>query len=294
MDAKLISRTSNKSKIKISKSKSILTLLLIMVQFSLCSIIDENFNSEAEIVWQIDDIDYTEGGDNWEGLCSNGTYQSPINIEMDKLSELQTTSMSFAFPNLTEGLLSYQHGKLEAGYTTGTIEYETNRKMSKYKTIEFNFHAPAEHSINDEEYDAEMHFKTHLLNDNNELLYLAVLLSENNDTKDNEFFEQLKLGDINKNTTTMRIENADFIKLLEYVNETHIFKYHGSRTKPPCEEDVEWLVLRNSVPINPKQLDYFRNLWQNNPEFAEGRGNNRNRQSMFLINPYIHIFYINL
>merc|ERR1711998_282744 len=35
--------------------------------------------------------------------------------------------------------------------------------------------------------------------------------------------------------------------------------YHGSQTKPPCAEVVNWIVFLESLPISHQQLSMFRN-----------------------------------
>jgi len=58
------------------------------------------------------------------------------------------------------------------------------------------------------------------------------------------------------------------------------FNYNGSLTTPPCTQIVNWFVVSQVIHIPPSQLVAFNNLWKNNPNFAGGRGNNRDLQEL--------------
>ena len=53
------------------------------------------------------------------------------------------------------------------------------------------------------------------------------------------------------------------------------FSYKGSRSIPPCTEDVNWYVIEKPLAMTTSQLATFSRLWKNNQLFAKGNGNNR-------------------
>ena len=59
------------------------------------------------------------------------------------------------------------------------------------------------------------------------------------------------------------------------------YTYQGSMTVPGCEATVNWYIDAGVRTASREQLDFFRNRWQNNINFAGGNGNNRLPQSLF-------------
>jgi len=54
-----------------------------------------------------------------------------------------------------------------------------------------------------------------------------------------------------------------------------IYFYEGSLTIPPCNEGFNWYLLKKVIPVTPGQLKLFTRLWADDPNFADGCGNNR-------------------
>ena len=53
------------------------------------------------------------------------------------------------------------------------------------------------------------------------------------------------------------------------------FSYKGSRSIPPCNEDINYYVIEKPLAMTTGQLAAFSRLWKNNQLFAKGNGNNR-------------------
>ena len=131
-----------------------------------------------------------------------------------------------------------------------------------------HFHAPSEHTLEGEHFDLEMHIVHTLgVNEsyNNNLAVLAVLFRIG---EPNVFIDSIV-----KETYTI-----DLGLLFETETIENYFTYWGSLTTPPCTEKVNWFIWQEVQEISEEQLDFFRNMWENNIEFANGKGNNRNIQ----------------
>ena len=74
-------------------------------------------------------------------------------------------------------------------------------------------------------------------------------------------------GDLDA-TVDMRI-------LTDMIEQKFVWNYLGSITKPPCNEHVNWCVLRKIEHISEEQVAFFTARLAEDPGFAEGRGNNR-------------------
>jgi carbonic anhydrase len=246
------------------------------------------------LVWEVNegDIDYSKGGDNWdEGSCLTGSMQSPIDIQIDELDDLKTAYYNRTFTNIQGGNIEHTHDTLDTAYSIGDVDYTIEGKTTHWDTEQFHFHAPSEHKINGKRYEAEMHFRCVLKDDISTYLQFAIMLDEDKDAEDNIFFEQLKINEFNVTDThsqTLNLTDVNITQLFDQLEGSNILKYEGSRTRPPCQEDTVWLVLRNALKINSRQLKYFTRLWADDLKFAGGRGNNRNlqdrnRRSVYLL-----------
>ena len=266
------------------KSKLIIIALIFVAEIlcfnDILDIEELDDMKNVKLIWDIDeDVDYTQQGDNWPGLWADGKSQSPIDIEIDRLADLQTAYLEYSYPDINNTNITHKHDKLDTNYTDGYVKYEIDNKMSTWDTIQFHFHAPSEHTVNSKQYGAEMHFRTHISSNESQILTFAIFLEEKNDAEDNQFFEQLKLSTITVDNTTVTLKGVNLTDFFKPLSKSNILKYEGSRTRPPWQEDTQWLVMRETIKINPKQLNYFNALWKGNPGFANGNGNNRRKQS---------------
>ena len=69
-------------------------------------------------------------------------------------------------------------------------------------------------------------------------------------------------------------------ELLNIGSRPEFYSYPGSLTTPPCSETVNWFLLAKVQKMAPSQLDYFAQIWGENPAFAGGNGNNREIQPL--------------
>lgn len=67
---------------------------------------------------------------------------------------------------------------------------------------------------------------------------------------------------------------------LRSLDTNDFWHYDGSLTTPPCTEGIKWTLLKSVQPISARQLKYFNDMWKDNHDFAEGRGNNREVQPL--------------
>ena len=67
---------------------------------------------------------------------------------------------------------------------------------------------------------------------------------------------------------------------LEGVDFSEYWNYNGSLTTPPCTEGIKWTVIKQVQSISDAQLKRFTDLWAGNPDFAGGKGNNREVQEL--------------
>ena len=111
--------------------------------------------------------DYKENGRNWHDLCREGREQSPIDLTVKKSSKsdkmqvmgynyydfpVNKTTFNTADPTMTT---YFDRPKLRLG-----AEFEitfADGSQSYFQPLQLHFHAPSEHSVDDNLYDLEVH-----------------------------------------------------------------------------------------------------------------------------------------
>lgn len=159
-------------------------------------------------------------------------------------------------------------------YDGGRIVYHSFEEDSSWTAAQFHFHSPSEHQIDGKSFDLEMHNVLAQNGDSGQLLVLGVLFALDENAEDIDFITSLHLANI-KTDHEEAITNVHLHELFAEISGKEKFNYQGSLTTPPCSETVEWFVVKEPLKINKKQLDFFKQLWEENPEFAQGNGNNR-------------------
>lgn len=140
----------------------------------------------------------------------------------------------------------------------------------KYNPLQFHVHAPSEHTFNGEQFDMELHIVHQSAS--GELAVLGFYFTAANDKK-SAFLDDI----ISKNPTAAGV-TLDDLDLADFIHDNvfgHFQSYNGSLTTPPCTEGVRWTVVESPVDMSKEQKKYFDDMWKDNPNFANGKGNNR-------------------
>lgn len=200
--------------------------------------------------------------------------QSPINIITNRVIPVEDIKLTAEFADIRNGSVTYFDNELKIEYTQGKVIYKSEEEVSMWNSAQFHFHSPSEHLVDGHHFDAEMHTVFMKDDGSKQRLALGILFHHSKDAPDLEFLTSLNLDNIKELGTEVldRVQVHNFIYSLSTREK---FNYKGSVTTPPCDEMVEWFVVKEPVNINTKQLDFFRALWSYNQDFAGGKGNNR-------------------
>lgn len=212
--------------------------------------------SKDNIDWS---YDKDKGPANWGFLnddylvCAHGNTQSPINI-ISKDAKDGMSQLKIHYSNATNGKIINNGRTLQINYPVGNyLIYDEKR----YDLLYFNFHTPAENQINGNMYPLEAQFM-HKSSDG-KLLILAMLFEYGNSNSGIE--KILKSAPKNKNEE----RSIDGIKISELIgNNFNSFQFYGSLTVPPCTQDVKWIVLKNNLFLNKRQVEDMEAILGNN------------------------------
>lgn len=115
---------------------------------------------------------------------------------------------------------------------------------SSYEFLQFHFHSTAEHVVNGERSDLEMHFVNQAADES--LLVLAVFIKEGDE---NAAFDPIITS---LETAGEQDVHVDLRALLP--RRLASFRYIGSTTTPPCVGGVRWVLLKQHVELSGDQM----------------------------------------
>lgn len=194
-------------------------------------------------------------------LCSTGQSQSPINLRSQDLnSDHETLNVDYHSSPLDE----VNNGRtVTVNYTEGNILTLNNQT---YELVQFHFHAPSEHLIDNKTSAMEMH----LVHKNaaNELAVLGVMIKPGAASP--------LLDEIWDNMPGVEEENApnldiDVSSLLP--RDRSFYHYQGSLTTPPCSESVNWAILQQPIQASRQQISTFKSKFHANARPVQALNN---------------------
>ena len=202
-----------------------------------------------------------EGPSHWGELdttyavCGTGKSQSPIDVANP--AEQDLANISFHYQPSEVNILNNGH-TVQVNYDAGSyIELDNAR----YDVVQFHYHAPSEHTVDEESFPAELHI-VHRNADGN-LAVVGILLKEGTENAAYQpFINNLPAEKTDTKDAGVKINGMD---LLPPVQTT--FRYSGSLTTPPCTEGVNWLLMTTPVDLSMQQLTALDSLFEG--------GNNR-------------------
>lgn len=223
---------------------------------------------------------YNQNGAEWTEACQTGTQQSPIDIiTKDVIKCDDSFRVGIAFNNsiiTSENENLYVTFKAYGNWSTLTLE--KNGNIYNFDAVQFHFHAPSEHTVNNDSYDGEIHIVHILRQDKNQTInltrnfaVLGIFMKVNNTSEENPFFEEY-----DPTSTQAEFElNINEVLGQHIIASANFFFYDGGLTTPPCGEVVYWFVMANPIQVSQSLMSKFQSFWAKNSSFANGKGNNR-------------------
>ena len=197
--------------------------------------------------------------ENWGKLkpeyatCSKGKRQSPIDIRGGIRVDLDPIRFDYRPSHFS--VIDSGH-TVEVNVAEGSSITLTGRT---YELVQIKFHRPAEERVNGKAYEMSAHL-VHKDYENN-IAVIAVLLERGAEHPVIQTIWNhmpLEVGMV----VSPPAAAVDLIKLLP--ENRDYYTYMGSLTKPPCTENVLWMVFKQPVAISSEQIDIFARLYPNN------------------------------
>ncbi|MEM6446641.1 MAG: carbonic anhydrase family protein, partial [Cyanobacteria bacterium P01_D01_bin.123] len=142
----------------------------------------------------------------------------------------------------------HHSGELRAWKHTLTLDGQP------YELLQFHFHDPSEHTVEGSAYPMEVH----LVYKNEETGGLAVVGFFLDEGAENEVLQTIWDEIPAEAGPEIVVENAEIdVAALLPENTEDYYRYFGSLATPPCSEVVNWIVLKEPVPVSPGQVESF-------------------------------------
>ena len=197
-----------------------------------------------------------KGPKNWSKLspefssCELGTVQSPINIESPIKANL--TRLEFNYQSSPLGIINNGH-TIQVNYQRGSL---LRLDGELYELVQFHFHHPSEHKVNDQSFPMELHL-VHK-SPKGSLAVVGVFLKQG---KANKTLESIWEVLPEKQGKEQKISNVEINASELLPIDQEFYRYYGSLTTPPCSEKVHWIVYQKPIEISTAQVQKFSKLF---------------------------------
>ena len=177
--------------------------------------------------------------------CANGKQQSPVDITGYVTGDLGPISLAFGE---AEATLHNDGRQVRAEYESGNVSVLGGREFGLKSA---HFHSPSEHTVDGESFPAELHLVHADSAENLAVVGVLFTLGDPNAVIQSILNGAPPVGE----TANTRIDlPAALPPDLSY------YRYDGSKTTPPCDEPVDWYVLRAPMTLSQEQVDGLQAL----------------------------------
>ncbi len=214
------------------------------------------------------------GPERWSGLhpsfarCGGGNRQSPINIRGGIEVELEPIGFDYRPVGFTV---------LDTGHTV-RVEPAPGNALSvmgrRYELVELHFHRPAEERVDGRQFDMSLHL-VHRDPEGRQAV-VAILLDRGGVAHPaiQSIWNSLPLDRNEALASPVPLDPSDLLPATR-----GYYTYMGSRTTPPCDEGVVWMVMKEPVPLSVEQIAIFSRLYPMNARPLQALGGRLIKQS---------------
>jgi len=202
--------------------------------------------------------DGTTGPQAWARLspefakCGSGARQSPIDIRDGFAVQLDPIEFDYkpgAFRVIDNG------HTVQVNVEPGSALQVLGRR---FELRQFHFHRPSEERIAGRQFDMSVHLVHQ--DDQGRLAVVAVLLERGGaQPVVQSVWNNLPLEKGEEQAARVPLDPNALLP-----QDRRYFTYMGSLTTPPCSEGVLWMVMKQTVPVAPEQVDLFARLYPMN------------------------------
>ena len=187
------------------------------------------------------------GPEHWASLseeyatCSDGRQQSPIDIATYERGDAAPLSFSYS----VDAKSVRNDGRfVHVDYAAGNA-LSVGQRTFALKSA--HFHSPSEHLIDGASFGAELHL-VHADADGN-LAVVGLLFTPGTPSPVAQEILDAATAVGDTAVKGFALNARDYVP-----DELGYYRYDGSKTTPPCDEPVDWYVMREPRSISPEQV----------------------------------------
>ncbi|PEM27741.1 carbonic anhydrase [Bacillus wiedmannii] len=189
-------------------------------------------------------------------ICLNGQEQSPIDIKTEQIkSTVDNNPLQINYQPISFSIKNNGHS-IE-GKANSSDDYLT-LGGNRYTLKQFHFHTPSEHQFEGKHADMELHLVHQ--NDQGQLAVVGIMIKEG---QKNEGFAAMWQNLPHRKNIKADVQHTIDIKQI-LPSDHSSFRYMGSLTTPPCTENVQWIVMKQTIEMSKKQIKVFHKLFPTN------------------------------
>lgn len=189
------------------------------------------------------------GPEHWASLapeyapCAEGVQQSPIDIAGYECAA--APALSFSYDGGVRGVVLVR-GSVVVEFAPGSGLALGERR---YELLSAHAHAPAEHTVDGERFAAELHVVHE--DASGDALVVGVLYRLGDPSPVLRAMLDAAAGD----AAALPLDAAAFTP-----RAGAFYHYTGSKTTPPCQEPVAWVVMRDAGTVSSEQVEALQSF----------------------------------
>lgn len=199
---------------------------------------------------------YTEGPhgpDHWEGVCTTGHMQAPIDIQHAEKLRLAPLSFLYQPAELTIAN-DCNHYRIEERFPDNQW-LRVGKKP--YFLSELHFHEPGENAVNGKRPAMSIHL-VHLSPESTFLVIdIPVVVGKENPVI-KTLWEHIPEKGHEDKFPGVKINAGDLLP-----TNRDYYRFPGSLTTPLCNEGVEWYVMKNPIEMSEAQIEEYKKHYHN-------------------------------
>jgi len=199
--------------------------------------------------------DATEWG-RVSAICKDGTSQSPIDLPTHQGSAQNELKITIGLRyNLTA---SHGHS-LKWALNNPRAYPSLYFDGSMYFLLQLHCHTGSEHTVDGLQYPGECHFVHQSAS--GEYAVVGIFLDDSSGRPNSVLAELLDDLHPTDDWDTQKLDiNFDYNSFLEKLDLAYFWSYDGSFTTPDCDENVQWIVLRDVLEVASIQIEQIQNI----------------------------------